>query len=429
MTRRHLSLTAAAVTALAAVAVTAALAVRWGGLPLGLEHDRRVFARVIAYNVQNLFDGTDHGLEYAEFRTSSGWDRGDYYDRLERTSEAIRRTAGGRLPDIVVLSEVESAWVAADLARDLLRPYRWVSGAPEPWRAARRERTSDIRDEASSAPGAARPGIRGGGAVLDATAYPPSPTRVVALSRRRPEVRTHRAVQVDLVPGAGARVRWRGREALELRFASRGLRLIAAHWKSQSGGERATEPLRILEASLVHDLLAVTADAEADYPATLLVGDLNEGLDEEKQHGGAWPTALAPWRASEAVPAGAEVQGADTSGSSPAAESGPAARIWFVEADTPGAVGATRAAPPGPVFRTLWDRSSFPGTYWYRGEWERLDHAFLLAPDEYDGRIEVGSWGALLNPDGTPARYDSRRGRGYSDHLPILVTLTRRPAP
>ncbi|MFW6293761.1 MAG: hypothetical protein ACOC7V_15760, partial [Spirochaetota bacterium] len=123
----------------------------------------RVYARIIAYNVQNLFDGTDHGGEYPEFRASAGWDRGDYYERLERLGEAIRRTSR-RLPDVVVLSEVESAWVAADLARDLLRPYRWVSGAPEPWRAARRERTSDIRDEASSAPGAARPGIRGGGA-------------------------------------------------------------------------------------------------------------------------------------------------------------------------------------------------------------------------------------------------------------------------
>ncbi len=401
MTRRHLSLKAAAGVALAAATVTAVLAVRWGGLVPGRKPDGRVFARIIAYNVQNLFDGTDHGLEYAEFRASSGWDRGDYYDRLERASEAIRRTAGGRLPDIVVLSEVESAWVAADLARDFLRPYRWVSGAPEPWRAA----------------------------VHDAPAHPPSPTRVVALSRRRPEVRTHRAVQVDLVPGAGVRVRWRGREALELRFASRGLRLIAAHWKSQSGGERATEPLRILEASLVHDLLEATADAGADYPATLLVGDLNEGLDEERQHGGAWPTALAPWRASEAVPVGAAAPRAAGAAEPGHAAPGPAARIWFVEADAPVAVGATRAAPLGPVFRTLWDRTSFPGTYWYRGEWERLDHAFLLAPEEYDGRIEVGSWDALFNPDGTPARYDSRRGRGYSDHLPILVTLTRRPAP
>ncbi len=366
-----------------------------------VEPDGRVFARIIAYNVQNLFDGTDHGGEYPEFRASAGWDRGDYYERLERLGEAIRRTArdraggegrrtAGGLPDIVVLTEVESASVAADLARDFLRRYRWVSGAPEPGRAV-----------PSQAPG------RTAG-----PEYPGAATRIAVLSRRRPELRSHRVVQLDLVPGAAPRVRWQGRETLELRFARRGLRLLAAHWKSQSGGERETEPKRILEAALVHDLLQATSAAEADYPVTLLVGDLNEDLHEARQHGGAWPTALVPWSpaaAGDAVPG--ERAGA---------------RIRFVEADSPPA-GA--GGGDGPVFRTLWHGADAPGTYRYRGEWERLDHAFLLAGDEYRGRIAVGAWDELFDAYGGPARYDARRGGGYSDHLPILVTVTRRRAP
>lgn len=415
MTRRTLIIAAALAVALAAAFLLAARAVRFGP-------DRRVVARVIAYNVQNLFDGSDHGREYAEFRASAGWGRDDYYERLERLSEAIRRTArgagdrrlrsasagvaagarggsgpGGALPDIVVLCEVESAWVAADLARDFLRRYRWVSGAPEPGRAF-----------PDGEPSTAAVRLGGPGDAARATA----PTRVAVLSRRRPELRSHRAVEIDLVPGAGARARWRGRETLELRFASRGLRLFAAHWKSQSGGERETEPRRILEAALVHDLIRASESLAAAYPATLLVGDLNEGLYEARQHDGAWPTAIVPWRPGE---------GGRWPHSSNA--EAPAARIRFVAPDAP---------PPdtdGPVWRTLWHDTAHPGTYWYRGEWERLDHAFLLADEEYGGRIDVGRWQELLEPDGTPARYDPRRGRGYSDHLPIRVTVTRRRAP
>lgn len=367
-----------------------------------LEPDGRVFARIIAYNVQNLFDGTDHGGEYPEFRASAGWDRGDYYDRLERLGEAIRRTArrpgdrrerrtAGGLPDIVVLTEVESAWVAADLARDFLRRYRWVSAAPEPRRAVPSQ---------ALAPAAPRP------------AYPAPATRIAVLSRRRPELRSHRVVQLDLVPGSAPRVRWQGRETLELRFARQGLRLLAAHWKSQSGGERQTEPKRIIEAALVHDLLQATSVAEVDYPVTLLVGDLNEDLHEARQHGRAWPTALVPWSLTAAGDA------------APGGRAG--ARIRFVEADSP---PAAAAAGDGPVFRTLWHGADAPGTYRYRGEWERLDHAFLLAGDEYRGRIAVGAWDELFDAYGGPARYDARRGGGYSDHLPILVTVTRRRAP
>ncbi len=379
MTRRHLSLTAAmVVAAIVTATLLAGCAARRGT-------GGRVYARIIAYNVQNLFDGTDHGGEYPEFRASAGWDRGDYYERLERLGEAIRRTSR-RLPDVVVLSEVESASVAADLARDFLRRYRWVSAAPEPGRAA-------------------------------APHYPGPATRVAVLSRRRPELRSHRAAQLDLVPGAAPRVRWQGRETLELRFAARGLRLLAAHWKSQSGGERETEPKRMLEAALVHDLLLATSGLEADYPVTLLAGDLNEDLHEARQHGGAWPTALAPL----APAAGDANAPADVAVSS----TGAAARIWFVEADTP----PPGDAAAGPVWRTLWHGAGAPGTYRYRGEWERLDHAFLLAGDEYGGRIAVGAWNELFDAHGGPARYDARRGRGYSDHLPILVTVTRRPGP
>ncbi|MFW6356558.1 MAG: endonuclease/exonuclease/phosphatase family protein [Spirochaetota bacterium] len=334
--------------------------------------DEAVIATVLSYNVQNLFNGTDDGGEYREFTRAEGWSRDRYFARLERLDATVRRLSAGRLPDVIVFQELEGAGIGRDIARDFLRGHRHVLSGPAGETA----------------------------------------TQVVMLSRLTPTaVSAHRVCEIAVVPGERGRPLWTSRVAVDATFAGRALRVIGAHWKSQSGGEAVTEPKRIREAALVRDVLACAGGprdavgSPSPLIATLLVGDLNEDLDEYRSHGGAWPTALVRCEDLEEIH---ERHGPVAPG------------IVFAPAD---------AVADGAGFRTLWSTSDAPGTYSYRGEWERLDQAFLAAPPEVGGELRVGLDPELLFANGTPARYDSRSGSGCSDHLPIVVTLTRRRAP
>lgn len=84
------------------------------------------------------------------------------------------------------------------------------------------------------------------------------------------------------------------------------------------------------------------------------------------------------------------------------------------------------------------------GSYWYDGAWERIDHVLwpdalefpdgLETPNSDDSpklapyrvtRAILPAGPPLLDSSGHPARYAIYNGRGYSDHLPLLVELTR----
>ena len=213
-------------------------------------------------------------------------------------------------------------------------------------------------------------------------------------------------------PQASRATVWRSRDLVEVRFARPELTVLAAHWKSQSGGERTTEYLRRLEAALAVSLARNTPVSLARSTPVLLVGDLNEDLHEYRQHDGAYLTALLPLEAGSAAARG---------GRKPAGGS-----LRFT---APGASLAATRLTGEPVFRSLWGPESGAGTYFYRGRWERLDQAFLLAGPEWEGSLRVVRDGDLVDDQGRPRRYDVRTSRGVSDHLPIAVTLTRRRSP
>lgn len=68
------------------------------------------------------------------------------------------------------------------------------------------------------------------------------------------------------------------------------------------------------------------------------------------------------------------------------------------------------------------------GTYWYNDDWEAIDHFFCpsylcdgIAPEIE--QITVVAREPLLNSQGVPSRYEVYSGRGYSDHLPLVLTL------
>ena len=64
-----------------------------------------------------------------------------------------------------------------------------------------------------------------------------------------------------------------------------------------------------------------------------------------------------------------------------------------------------------------------PGSYWYNEAWERIDNFFAA------GSVTISSFaartdGAWATSAGKPVRYQVYNGAGYSDHLPIMCTVT-----
>ncbi|MDR2897628.1 MAG: endonuclease/exonuclease/phosphatase family protein [Spirochaetaceae bacterium] len=62
------------------------------------------------------------------------------------------------------------------------------------------------------------------------------------------------------------------------------------------------------------------------------------------------------------------------------------------------------------------------GTYYFRGKWETIDH-FLISPGHALPRAFILNNGPHITPEGTPFRYEVFSGRGYSDHVPIMLDL------
>ena len=214
--------------------------------------------------------------------------------------------------------------------------------------------------------------------VVVSAGTPPFGTQVVVALREPPrQVRVH-AASVVRANGGGVTRQWRSRAAVACVIAGahgRPLHIYAAHWKSQRGGREATELYRALEARL-----AAYVIERGDSPG-LLVGDLNRDL-------------YAP---------GGELQ-----------FSLPDTRFWSEGG-----------------FATLWDADSGPGSYWYNGAWQRLDHAYLYLPPglasgaPWDVSLTAAMPRALLDSAGLPYRYNPRTGSGVSDHLPLVITLAR----
>lgn len=318
---------------------------------------------VMSYNVDNLFDAGDSGLEYPEFSVSSGkWDDARYRSRLERLAEVVRAAApDARGPDVVCLAEIENRGVLEDLRRGQLASSGYSRSALVP------------------APGQA---VNCG--VL---------TRLPLLGLR--------AHGID----SGGR---RGRYVLEVALEAGGRRLtiFLCHWKSKLGGAAATEPERVLAAGLVAGRAAeiLEADPAAEF---LVCGDFNEEPDEFAKVGGAYRTALLP--VDPGLPAAATGGGG----------------CLFVTGDRD---GAGRRDDGSPVLYSPWSGSD-GWSYRLDGRGERID-GFLLSPGLLDGEGLVFesflplAADFLLDSSGGPVPYNARTGVGYSDHLPIVLTLS-----
>ena len=322
---------------------------------------------ILSYNVQNLFDDRANGLEYEEFDPNrSDWSTAEYYQRLESLSRIVRdATRGG--PDVVALQEIEHLGVLEDLEDRFLAGlgYRYVSAVES--------------DE--------------------------SPIVVGLLSRFPIDRARVHATHSEI----GRRVR----PMLEVELDAHGERLVifVCHWKSKSGGARETEPLRIAQAEALTDALRDRIDHAPELDI-VVVGDLNESSDEFSRVRGAYPTALVEPENVGSVPGGlliADLPGDIDSGIDPSA-------------DFP--IGLA-----DPLLYSPWSATNSAGSYYYRGIWQRIDHTLVSGAlfDDYGlsfERFEVIEHSYMLNSDGAPLKYFPGTGTGYSDHLPLLLTLT-----
>ena len=327
---------------------------------------------VVSYNVENLFDAAADGGEYREFTRHGGWSEGLYAAKLRAIGRALA-AADRDGADLVALQEVEHHGAArrlVELELDGLG-YRHVVWLPDPHNA----------------------------------------NGPVVLSKL--PVRRVGALWVDSGPaGLEEDLERPLRPILEVEAAlgtdadAPSLFLFNSHWKSKLGGAAETEVYRRRAAALLGARLQEigAADPAAEI---LVVGDLNESIDEYERQGRRYATALMP------------------------AGSAQSAGGLRVTATVP------RAGAPMELF-SPWlshDADTEPtGSYRFGDDWQTIDHV-LLGRGLFDERgLSYAGGGfaviheGLLDAGGAPlAFYRGPPAGGYSDHLPLRLELTLHP--
>ncbi|MDR1618974.1 MAG: endonuclease/exonuclease/phosphatase family protein [Treponema sp.] len=324
--------------------------------------------RIMTWNVQAFFDGTERGNEYNKYR-GAAWNQEKYMARLNGLIQALDKLE--ETPDILALEEVENEGVLKDLADRISssRGYRWTFFA-------------------------GNPGHSLGLGVL--SRIPFTKAAVHSLSYRN-----------EAIP----------RPVLELWVEIRGspIALFVCHWKSKLGGEDATGKLRRGAARIILRRMREIGKTHPSMPV-LIMGDLNENHDEFYRRNGAVTGALIP-----DDPEAAEATGFGKTPTSTA------------QADF---LILSGRKPPVPEFfppdatglYSPWTEALGEGSYYYRDEWETIDH-FLLSSGFFDGSewefdgCRVAESPPFVNARGHPNAYNPQTGAGLSDHLPLILTL------
>jgi len=351
---------------------------------------------IVSWNVENLFDGSDNGYEYDEFKNSAGWNNEKYLARLNGLSRVIEDSLK---PDILCLIEVENQKVLEDLSGVLKTDYPWsfFAGA-----------------EGSSV----------GLGIL--SRFPFSQAQVHSIYFSGSSIpRPVAEVRVDV--GSGPVV------------------LLAGHWKSKLGGAEETEPMRRAEAGIIARRIGEIAAENPAIPVIVL-GDLNECHDEFEKNEGAYVCALLPDTAAAAakVSAAKAAEAAGVVRSIGTAKTARAARAAEPALAIAGAIRPdfqdfliiSGQKPPrtahfggskGVVYSPWLEYPEGQGSYYYY-EWETIDH-FLLNRALFDNNgWEYESFWVAAEPPfttagGRPNPYNQKTGNGFSDHLPIVLSL------
>ena len=325
---------------------------------------------VVSYNVENLFDAEVDGGEYREFTRHGGWSEELYTAKLRAVGRALA-AADRDGADLVALQEVEHYGAARRLVQLELDGlgYRHVVWLPDPHNANGPVVLSKLPVRRVGA-------LWVGGGLEGGLERPLRPI-----------------LEVEVALGSDA--------------DAPSLFLFNNHWKSKRGGAAETEVFRRNAAEMLAARIGEisAADAAAEI---LVVGDLNESIDEYERQGRRYATALMPAAAPE------DAGGLRVTGTVP------------------------RPGRPPELFSpwlTHDAESQPPGSYRFKGEWETIDH-LLLGLGLFDERgLSYAAGGdftvihdGLLDGDGAPRPfYRGPPVGGHSDHLPLRLELTLHP--
>lgn len=190
---------------------------------------------------------------------------------------------------------------------------------------------------------------------------------------------------------------------VQVKIGDRRLYLFNNHWKSKLGGAFPTEDERILAASVISRRTAEILDQNSSAEI-IIAGDLNENIDEYIKTGKTYQTALFP-----------ESEYKDTISDE---------LIFFTEESNGSGFKGSRN-----IFYTVWSRNSEEGSYFYRNEWETIDHFFLnrnlFNSTGFDFQsFKIHSDPLFTDKNKIPVKWENYRKSGYSDHLPIVLTLS-----
>lgn len=332
-----------------------------------------------SWNIQAFFDGQESGTEYADYTTKASWNEVTYKNRLQTLTESIvtwpePQTGGEQAgPDIFALLEIENAAVLQDLVLGPFAQFQYT------YRAF--------------------------------AANPNSPLGLGLLSRF-PILSTRSHSLQTATYGTP-----RPMLEVEIELPGEKLFLFICHWKSKLGGMEETEAVRRSSAELLNRRIQELSREYADMePLVLVVGDLNENVDEYERQGSRFLTALMP---ADTVP-----------------ETYPeAAGRHYAFIKVTGSSTDLSIQLSGPItLYSPWYSSPWPGSYAYQGTWETIDH-ILMSPAFFNGSLwEFGSYSVcdqapFVNDRGYPNGFNPRTGRGLSDHLPILADFYYKTLP
>jgi endonuclease/exonuclease/phosphatase family metal-dependent hydrolase len=323
---------------------------------------------LMTWNVHNLFDGKDDGYEYPEFLLSAGWSQEKYLGRLNTISAAICKISP--LPDIIAFQEVESLEVLEELALFLPRGYSWSHFANNPRSAI-------------------------GLGVLSRFPLTEAQTHTITIDN-------------DTTP----------RPVLEVRVETddSGLSIVIfiCHWKSKLGGEAETEKIRRASARAIIRRSREIWENEPNI-GIIVAGDLNVNHDEFYRRGRDVICSLIP-----DAPYSAQLAGSSQKDFIIISGNKPPLPVYFPHVMDDSAAAFILFSP--------WIEELENGTYFFRNNWETIDH-FLLSSQFFDnygwqyGSTELIDFEPFVNSSGRPFFYNPRTGSGLSDHLPLVLTL------
>jgi endonuclease/exonuclease/phosphatase family metal-dependent hydrolase len=183
--------------------------------------------------------------------------------------------------------------------------------------------------------------------------------------------------------------------------------VFACHWKSKLGGA-ATEDIRRASARVI---LRRIRELREDEPGlgVIAAGDLNENHDEFFKQNASMICALIP-----DDPYCAKLTGGRQNDFIVISKNIPPSPVYFPQETV--------------VLFSPWMRDLENGSYFYKDDWETIDH-FLVSDQFFDNtgweyeKAFIADFSPFVNSGGTPFSYNTRTGSGLSDHLPLLLAL------